>query len=48
MKILHCIHIYPPEFAGGTERYVETLVQAQVELGLEPTVLAGSEVTNEH
>ena len=44
MKILHLVHNYPPEFAGGTERYLSALVDVQVSQGHAVTVVAGSEV----
>jgi glycosyltransferase involved in cell wall biosynthesis len=45
MRILHAVHNYPPEFRGGIERVVESLVAAQVARGHSATVLAGSETS---
>lgn len=44
MKVLHCVHNYPPEFRGGVERCVEALVGELRGFGVEPAVLSGSDV----
>ena len=46
-KILHVIHNFPPEFEGGTERYLAALVRLQREAGLEVQVITGSDVRSE-
>jgi len=33
MRILHIVHQYPPDHAGGTEHYTQGLAHAQVEAG---------------
>ena len=43
MKVLQCVHNFPPEFRGGVERCVESLVTDLLGIGVEPVVLAGSE-----
>ncbi len=45
MKVLQLVHNYPPEFRGGVERAVENMVEALAVLGVESTVLAGSELS---
>jgi glycosyltransferase involved in cell wall biosynthesis len=45
LKILHAVHNYPPEFRGGIERVVESLVAEQVAAGQGVAVMAGSETT---
>jgi len=42
MRLLHAVHGFPPEPAGGTERYVARLAEAQAAAGDEVAVLAGS------
>lgn len=42
MKILHVLHGFPPETAGGTERSVEALARAMQQMGCTVEVLAGS------
>lgn len=42
MRILHAIHNFPPEFRGGTERYLELLAASQAGAGHEVAILAGS------
>jgi glycosyltransferase involved in cell wall biosynthesis len=43
LRVVHLVHNFPPEFLGGTERYVSELVLLQREAGLEVAVIAGSE-----
>ncbi len=43
MRIVHLVHYYPPEFRGGTEACVESLVAAQTARGDEPQVVCGSD-----
>ena len=40
MKVLHVVHGYPPDQAGGTEQYTAGLVQALREQGVEVAVIA--------
>lgn len=47
MKVLQCVHNYPPEFRGGVERCVESLVGDLDGLGVESVVLSGSERSSE-
>lgn len=47
MKVVHLVHNFPPEFTGGTERYLSELVPLQREAGLEVQVLCGSEERRE-
>lgn len=42
MKILQVLHGFPAELVGGTERAVDALARAQVRMGHEVTVVAGS------
>jgi glycosyltransferase involved in cell wall biosynthesis len=42
MRVLHLIHRFPPELAGGTQTYVAGLARLQRERGWEPQVLTGS------
>ncbi|MEZ5967211.1 MAG: glycosyltransferase [Planctomycetota bacterium] len=42
MRVLHVVHGYSPESAGGVETYLADLVRAQRALGLEVHLLAGS------
>ncbi|MEW6741205.1 MAG: glycosyltransferase [Planctomycetota bacterium] len=48
MKVLHLVHNYPPEFAGGTEIYLQALVREQLRLGFEVLLLVGSETRSPH
>lgn len=41
-SVLHVVHGYYPESAGGTEAYVRSLLEAQSEMGLRPQLLHGS------
>lgn len=45
VRILQIVHNYPPEFAGGTERYVAHLAAAMQAAGHEVLVACGSEET---
>jgi hypothetical protein len=38
VKILHAVYSYPPDAAGGTERYVEALCAGLVDEGVESIV----------
>ena len=42
MRILQIVHLFPPEFIGGTEKYCEALSRCLLERGHECMVLAGS------
>ncbi len=42
MKLLLCVHGYPPELLGGTERSAQQLARGLVSLGHEVLVVAGS------
>jgi len=42
MRILHCVHGYPPEYTGGTELYVARLARAQRDRGHDVVVVAGA------
>lgn len=44
MKVLHAVHNFPPEFRGGTERFVEELASAQAEAGHRVVIAAGTQV----
>lgn len=46
MKILHCVHGFPPEFEGGTELYLLGLVRSLAAMGHDSVVLAGSGETS--
>jgi len=43
LRVAHLVHNFPPEFQGGTERYVAQLVALQQAAGVEPRVFCGSE-----
>ena len=43
LRVAHLVHNFPPEFQGGTERYVAQLVGLQQAAGLEPRIFCGSE-----
>jgi len=43
VKVLHAVHNFPPEFRGGTERFVEELASAQAEAGHRVVVAAGTQ-----
>ena len=47
MRIAHLVHMYPPEFRGGTEACVESLAAEQLARGDEPLVIAGSDERSE-
>ena len=42
-RILHLVHVFPPESHGGTEMYVQALARAQRAQGLDAVVACGSE-----
>lgn len=42
MRILHVVHGFFPEFGGGTERYVDAVVRAQVAAGHDARIASGS------
>ena len=41
MKIVQVVHGYPPEVAGGTERYVELITRELCAAGHDLHVIAG-------
>lgn len=43
MRIAHVVHNFPPEFLGGTERFVAEAARAQLAAGHEVLVVAGSD-----
>lgn len=47
LRVAHLVHNFPPEFEGGTERYVADLVLLQRANGLEPAVFCGSEIRDD-
>lgn len=47
MKVVHLVHNFPPEFTGGTERYLSSLVRLQQQEGVEAAVVSGSEILGE-
>ena len=42
MKVLHLVHGWYPESAGGTEGYIRDLLLGQRRLGIEPKLVCGS------
>jgi len=46
-RLLHVVHNFPPEFEGGTERYLAGLVTLQKHAGFEVSVLTGSDERSE-
>jgi glycosyltransferase involved in cell wall biosynthesis len=40
MRILHIVHQYPPDHVGGTERYTQTLAEAQARMGDDVAIFA--------
>jgi len=43
LRVVHLVSNFPPEFLGGTERYLSELVVLQKEAGLDVSVVSGSE-----
>jgi glycosyltransferase involved in cell wall biosynthesis len=43
LRVVHLVHGFPPEFMGGTERYVSELVVLQQAAGMDVSVVCGSE-----
>ncbi len=47
LRVVHLVHDYPPEFTGGTERYLSDLVALQKEAGLQVSIICGSELRDD-
>jgi glycosyltransferase involved in cell wall biosynthesis len=47
LRVVHLVNNFPPEFMGGTERYVSELSVLQAAAGLEVLVVCGSEVRDD-
>jgi glycosyltransferase involved in cell wall biosynthesis len=46
-RVVHLVHNFPPEFTGGTERYVAQLARLQRERGLDVSIVCGSETRDD-